>query len=332
MKKWSELSVLIAGCGSIGKRHARVLEHLGLLDLRACDLGAKARQEMLDQSKSIKIHSSFEEGLKDKPDAVLICTPPSMHIPMAIQAIDAGCHVLIEKPLSDSPNGADVLMTLAERQNKKVMVALCFRYHKGVIKARDNLLSGRFGRLVCVRAFCGENLPEVRLDYRQLDSSKHLGALELMHDLDLALWMAGVPVKSVTSVCGNFSDIGIEAPDTAEIIIGFDGRCLASVHLDFFQKPRRRYLELMCTEGVIILAFASWDNCRLSTFRAAEKSWENEELNTQRDDMLKAEDKEFLRAVAENLPIQCSIAEGLKSVEVVSAVLEHFTVQYVRTR
>jgi predicted dehydrogenase len=238
---------------------------------------------------------------------------------MAVQAIRAGCHVLSEKPLSDTAEGIDDLIALAEEEDKKVMVGLCFRYHTGLVKAKGYLDSGRIGRLVSVRALMGEHLPDVRPDYRDLFSAKHGGAFDLMHDIDLAIWYAGQPVRQVYSLNGTCSDIGIEAPDVAEILMGFQDRCLASVHLDFFQRPRRRQIELIGTDGVVLVEFARWDRCTVRVYEAARGTWEQEELDTDRDDMFRAEDREFLQAVAEDKPIACTVEEARRSVEVVLA-------------
>ena len=223
VKDWRDISMLIAGCGSIGKRHARVLGTLGLRDIRVCDPSDQQRRSLLEQVPSVKTYDSLAAGLADRPDAVLICTPPAVHVPMAREAIEAGCHVLTEKPLSDSTDGIDALAALAERHRKKVMVALCFRYHDGLLKAKDYLDSGRIGRLVSVRALMGESLPDVRPDYRSLFSAKEGGAFDLVHDVDLAIWYAGQPVRSVHCVCGSYSDIGIEVARCGRDLDGFRG-------------------------------------------------------------------------------------------------------------
>jgi predicted dehydrogenase len=316
---WRELSVLIAGCGSIGKRHARVLRSLGVTDIRACDPLASQRAALAAETPLTQQYESYEAGLADRPDTVFVCTPPRLHIPMACQAIEAGCHVLIEKPLSDTTEGIDALAALADERRRKVMVALCFRYHEGLLRAKQYLDAGRVGRLVSVRALMGEHLPEVRPDYRNLFSAKYGGAFDLTHDIDLAIWYAGQPVRRVYALSGTYSDIGIEAPDVAEVLIGFADRCLASVHLDFFQQPRRRQIELLGTAGVIVVEFARWERCTVAVYDAATHSWTQEELATARDDMFRAEDREFLQAVVEDRPIVNGIAEARKSVEVVVA-------------
>lgn len=317
MKDWREVSVLIAGCGSIGRRHARILVSLGVADLRACDPIPAQREALLREVPSARLYESYEAGLADRPEMVFICTPTREHVPMAQTALRAGCHVFCEKPLSDTTRGLDELAALAGAIGRQVMVGLCFRYHDGLLKAKRYLEAGRIGRLVSVRALMGEHLPEVRPDYRNLFSAKYSGAFDLIHEIDLAIWYANQPVREVLCLSGTYSDISIEAPDLAEILIDFEDRCLASIHLDFFQRPRRRQTELIGTEGVIIIEFARWDRCVVSTYEVGQGKWEQEELITDRDDMFRAEDREFLQCVAENRPVPCDIAEGRKSVEVV---------------
>jgi predicted dehydrogenase len=288
-------------------------------DLRACDPAPGQRQSLLVESPHVHMSDSFEEGLAGRPETVFLCTPPWLHIPQAMQAMAAGCHVFSEKPLSDTTEGVDALIAAAVQNAKKVMVGLCFRYHAGLAKARQYLDGGRIGRLVSIRAMVGEHLPDVRPDYRTLFSAQVGGAFDLMHEIDLAVWYAGAPVGRVLAMSGTYSDIGIEAPDLAEILIEFENHCLASIHLDFFQRPRRRQTELIGTAGVIIVEFARWDFCRVSLYEAASKAWLHEDLTTDRDDMFRAEDQEFLQCVAEGRPIRCTVAEARKSVEIVAA-------------
>jgi predicted dehydrogenase len=171
--------------------------------------------------------------------------------------------------------------------------------------------------LVSIRALMGEHLPDIRNDYKTLYLAQYNGAFELMHDLDLALWYAGQQVKKCHCVYGTYSDIGIKSPDVVEFLLEFEDRCTASVHLDFFQSPRRRQMELIGTKGVVLVEFARWDHCTVSLYEAAIGEWKVEEMTTDRDDMFRAEDREFLEAVAEEKPIRCTVAEGRKSMEIV---------------
>lgn len=320
---WQNQSILIAGCGSIGKRHARVLRSLGVQDICACDPDERVLASLIEATPGIRPARSFEEGLRERPDAVFVLTPPRLHIPMSMQALEAGCHVFCEKPLSDTLDGVAELEEHVTRSGRQMMVGLCFRYHAGLRRIKELLDTGTIGRLVSIRALMGEHLPSVRPDYRTLFTSQYSGAFDLTHEVDLAVWFAEQPVTRVQAVYGGFSDIGIAAPDTVEMLISFQDRCVATVHLDFFQRPRRRQLELIGTEGVVTIEFASWDACTIDIYRAETATSEQIRMATQRDDMFADEDRDFLTAIASNSPVRCTIAEGRRSLEVVVAAQEH---------
>lgn len=323
-KDWKNLKILLAGCGSIGRRHARILTGLGVEQIFVFDTNQQQVELLLQELPNLKQVYSYEEGL-EVADAVFILTPSKLHIPMAIQAVQAGCHVFIEKPISVSMDGVADLEKLAYARDRKVMIGLCFRYHEGIKKAKVILDSGKIGRLVSIRSLVGEHFPSVHPGYKNMYYAKYSGAFELMHDLDLALWFAGQPVKKVHSVYGSFSDIDIEAPDTVELLLQFEDRCTATVHLDFFQKPRRRNMELICTEGVLIIDFSSWDAYKISVFDAERNIWEHETGKTARDDMFMDEDREFLECILANKPVFCNIEEGCKSLRIIEAAQNDIT-------
>jgi len=80
-KEWRELSVLITGCGTAGRRHARVLDGLGVRDIRACDPSEAQRQSLQEQVARATFFESYEAGLNEQPDSVLICTLPTHTYP-----------------------------------------------------------------------------------------------------------------------------------------------------------------------------------------------------------------------------------------------------------
>lgn len=299
-KDWKQQSVFMAGLGSIGLRHLRALRALGVENISAFDPVPASVEKATDLYPRLQIRSSYEEGLAANPDGVFILTPPKMHVPMIMQALESDCHVFCEKPLSDTLDGTEELSRKLSHTTNQLCIGLCFRYHTGIQKAKALLESDAVGRLVSIRSLMGEHFPSVRPDYKTLFSARYSGAFDLMHDLDLAIWFAGQPISQIYSVYGSYSDIGIQAPDVAEILIGFTDRCTATVHLDFFQRPRRRQIELICTEGCILVDFSSWNQCTLRTYRAAAETWETETFATDRDDMFREEDRAFLESIAGN--------------------------------
>jgi predicted dehydrogenase len=312
------LSVRVAGCGSIGRRHARVLRSLEVQDIRVCDPDSRQRKALVGEGPVSREYTDFESALQDDPDTVLICTPPELHIPMAIQALNSGAHVLSEKPLSDSLDRVEELDTIIERTGKVFAVAFCFRHHEGLKLAKQYLKENRIGRLVSLRLRMGEHLPEVRPDYKNLFTLTRGGAFDLTHEIDLASWFADQPFSKVHTLHGACSDLGFTAPDLVELIIRFGERCIASVHLDLFSLPRTRVTELMGTTGTINIEFARWDRCTLSVYEQSSGQWKQEDLVTERDEMFRREDREFLQAVASGTPVSCPLSEAVKSQKIIS--------------
>lgn len=317
----TQLRVLVAGCGSIGKRHIEVLQSLGITDLAACDPSEASRQAVAEAAPGIRLYADYTEALSaERPNAVFILTPTRLHIGMATQALEAGAHVFIEKPLANSPEGVERLQSLAESKGRKIMVGFCFRYHQVLQKAKAMLDAEHIGRLVSVRALMGEPFYAIHPDYMNLYYSKYSGAFELVHDLDLAIWFAGQEIESVQSVYGSFSDMGMHSPDTVEMLVQFKDRCVANVHLDFFQTPRRRQIDLIGTGGVITVEFASWDEATLSVYTRDDPQWRCETIPTRRNDMFAAEDGEFLDCIVNDLPVRCTVNEALKSLGAIHSV------------
>lgn len=318
----AQLKVLVAGCGSIGKRHGQVLAQMGVKRMAACDPSEQARKVFSELLPDCQMYAGYEDALADfQPDAVWILSPTGMHIPMARQAILAGSHVFIEKPLSTTPDGAEELEALAKEHHRKVMVGFCFRYHEALLYAKQLLDEGKIGRLLSVRCLMGEPFALIRPDYRNTYYAVYSGAFELVHDIDLAIWYAGQPIAEVQGMYGTHSDMEITSPDTVEMLLRFQDRVMANIHLDFYQNPRRRQVDLIGTEGVIVTDISSWDEATVRLGRKGE--WiEDKYFKTARNDMFFAENEDFLNCVLNNLPIRCTIQEALKSLKAVCEVYQ----------
>ena len=321
---YKDLKIVVAGCGSIGLRHIDVLHSMGVGKIIACDPNHEALDKIKNKYPDIKTQTDYNEALLTNPFAVFILTPTKMHIPMAIDAIKNGAHVFIEKPLSNSSEGVEELKNVSQKYNKQVMIGFCFRYHSALRYAKKLLEEGKIGRLVSIRALMGEDFPSIHPEYKEMYLSKYSGAFELIHDLDLAIWFANQDINEVFGVYGPFSDYEFESPDTVEMIIKFKEKCTASVHLDFFQSPRRRVMELIGTKGVITIDFASWDEAFVNIYDKSNGKWEKKHIETQRNDMFFDENREFLDRALLNQPMDCNIDEALKSLKAVEKIYKPY--------
>jgi predicted dehydrogenase len=138
------MKFLIAGLGSIGRRHFRNLIALGEKDI----VLLRTRKATLpdDELAGYPVETDLAEALKKhKPDAVVVANPTSLHLDVAIPAAEAGCHILLEKPVSHSLGRLDLLEKAAAKSGSRILVGFQFRYHPTLNKARELIQSGALG-------------------------------------------------------------------------------------------------------------------------------------------------------------------------------------------
>jgi predicted dehydrogenase len=137
----------VVGIGYWGSKHVRILNSL---DRVASVAVIDPRQDRLDAITrafpSVLAFSSLDAALP-QIDAVVVATPPTTHVPIALAALGGGKHVLVEKPLATTSAGAQQLIDAAEKQDVLVMAGHTFEYNSAVWKLRDLVQSGELGEL-----------------------------------------------------------------------------------------------------------------------------------------------------------------------------------------
>jgi predicted dehydrogenase len=260
------MKFLIAGLGSIGRRHFRNLLALGERDI----LLYRTHQATLpeDELAGYPTETDLRSALAHKPDAVIISNPTALHLDIAIPAAHCGCHLLLEKPISHSMARVDELVKAVEQNDVKVLVGFQFRFHPGLRQVKKLLDEGTIGTPLSARAHWGEYLPnwhrweDYRLGYAARPDLGGGVVLTLSHPLDYLRWLLG-EVESISALTSN-RGLGMPVEDLAEITLRFTTGSIASLHLDYDQRPPSHTLEIMGTHGTI-----RWDNAggmtRLST-------------------------------------------------------------------
>jgi predicted dehydrogenase len=253
------MKFLIAGLGSIGRRHFRNLMALGEKDI----VLLRTRKATLpdDELAGFPVETNLEEALQmHKPDAVIVANPTSMHMDVAIPAAEAGCHILLEKPVSHSLERLAILQNAAQKTAAKILVGFQFRYHPTINKARELIQSNAMGKILTAHAHWGEYLPQWHPweDYRQSYAARaDLGGgviVTLTHPLDYLRYLLG-DVKSLWSFNGHISPLEVDVEDVAEIGLKFANGAVGAVHVNYFQRPPVHRLEIVGTNGTL-----RWDN------------------------------------------------------------------------
>lgn len=128
---YQSIKVLVVGCGNMGASHAMAYHQIEGFEICGIVSTGKSKEVLNDRlGGGFPLFSDLAEALNNtQPDAVCISTYPDTHEAFAIQSLEAGCHVFIEKPLADTVEGAERVVAMAQKMNKKVVVGYILRHH-----------------------------------------------------------------------------------------------------------------------------------------------------------------------------------------------------------
>lgn len=155
------LRVAIVGCGKIADGHVEEIQKMPELArvVAACDL-EPLMAEQLAVRYGIEHHGSdFGRMLREqRPDVVHITTPPASHLPLSLEALDAGCHVFVEKPFTLRHEDSKKLVARAEEAKKKLSIGYTYLFDPPALEMRNLIRQGVLGDIVHVESWFGYNL------------------------------------------------------------------------------------------------------------------------------------------------------------------------------
>jgi predicted dehydrogenase len=150
-----EIRFALIGCGDIGAlRAAALAETPGMRLMLACDVDTP-RASALGKKFSVATSTDWRAALDTEVDAVLVSTPPPLHLEMCSAALRAGKHVLCEKPLARNPEDCRSLLDAAKESGRHLATGFNYRFYPAVLAAREVLDSGRVGELDHIRSYAG---------------------------------------------------------------------------------------------------------------------------------------------------------------------------------
>ncbi len=231
----SRVTVGLAGLGYWGPNLARNFDILA--DLRwLCDLDDEPRAAFAARYPRARATADFAELLADPElDAVVIATPVPTHYALAKQALEAGKHVLVEKPPAMKGPEMDELVTLAAERELVLMPGHLLLYHPGVRKLKELVDSGELGDVLCVYTN-RQNLGIVRTNENALWS---LG----VHDLSVILWLIGEEPEEAVAYGRDFLTDGVE--DVVFCYLRFPSGKIAHMHLSWLDPHKIRRITVV---------------------------------------------------------------------------------------
>jgi predicted dehydrogenase len=316
------MRILIIGLGSIGRRHLNNFKALGESDF----VLLRSHQSTLpdDDLAGLPIETDLEVALKHRPDAAVIATPTALHLDTAIPLAKAGCHLLLEKPISHNSNRIPELSQAVTENGVQVLVGFQFRYHPGLQAVQSWLADGRLGTPISAQAHWGDYLPDWHPweDYRQGYAARpDLGGgviRTLCHPFDYLRMLFGE--AAVTSCQTSSAGLNLPVEDTADVGLRFDSGTQVQVHLDYLRRPGKHTLEITGTHGSI-----TWDNAdgvaRLYQADTNHRTESARHADFDRNDLFLAESRDFLHAIQHGTEPRCTLEDGIRTLEICEEAL-----------
>lgn len=250
----------LIGCGRISPNHiaaalANKLELVGLCDIEEKMITDKVLKfELANVPKYLDYYEMLE---REKPELVAIATESGKHALIAIDCIEAGCNVIIEKPIALSLKDADEIIKKADEKGVKVCVNHQNRFNKSIRKIRSAIEKGRFGKM-----FYGTAHIRWCRDWEYYSRARWRGTWEqdggalmnqCIHNIDLLRWMMGDEIDEVVGMTDRLNHNYIEAEDLGIALIRFKNGAYGIIEgtTDIYPRNLEETLYLFGEKGTV---------------------------------------------------------------------------------
>src|SRR5688572_3165047 len=256
MREGEKLRVGLLGVGAIAQVvHLPVLSQLDDVELTLiCDTDRPRAQAIAARFGIPHVFANDDQVFRsDLVDALVICTPSYQHESQAIAALETGRHVLVERPLGMTPEGAQRTIEVAKRTGRTLMVAMNNRYRPDTIALRPFARGGELGHIFLARgAWLNRKVRVVRPTWRHRKETAGGGAMMDLgvQTLDLAMWFLDFP--QARSVFAHMHPgEGMEVEDSAAVIVRLQNGSAVSLSLSWglVAERDRHYMRLLGTRG-----------------------------------------------------------------------------------
>lgn len=326
------LHFAIIGCGRIAQRHAEHISSRGKL-VAVCDI-APGKADTLAKKYQAKAYYSIDEMLATEKElyVVAICTPNGLHAEHTIKALQAGCHVLCEKPMALTVKDCREMIAAAEASGRHLFAVKQNRFNPPVQVLKQLIDEGRLGAIYSVQLTCiwNRNADYYKDSWRgtmQLDG----GTLftQFSHFIDLLCWMIG-DIKKADARMANYAHQGIiEFEDTGVVLVEFCNGALGTVHytVNSHAKNMEGSLTIVAEKGTVkiggeYLNELEYQNIEGYTIANLPAGNHANNYGTYQGSMSN-HDKVYDNIVdflTNNAPVSVSAQEGLKTVEVIEKI------------
>ncbi len=244
----------IIGCGRIAQAHIRAILRLeGVEIVGVCDSVEERAREVAHQFGIRHVYRDVSSILKERHiDVVHVLTPPQSHKDVSIQAMEAGCHVLVEKPMALDVKEADEMIAASQRHGVTLCVCHNQLYEPVVTQARELVAQGTIGKVVAVEIFWGTLHSRLIRQYRNTQWLRDLPGGIFQEIGPHILYLQMEFLKNLRVVSAVARSMGNILPGDDELRVLFEGGSgLGSLSFSVNTKPFLKYLNIYGTESTI---------------------------------------------------------------------------------
>lgn len=237
------IKIGVVGAGYWGPNIIRNFNQIPTCEMAiCCDMDEKRLKHMGNLYPSMKTTSSYDDVVGDPSiDAVAICTHVSAHYPLAKKALEAGKHILVEKPFTAKVDEAEELVALGKKNGKVIMVDHTFEYTAGVNKMKEIIESGLLGDVLYV------NCSRLNLGIFQRDINVVWDLAP--HDLSVILYATGLRPTSIRTVGMKLLHPKVE--DVAFVTLNC-GAANAVIHVSWVDPLKIRKVSVVGTKQMLV--------------------------------------------------------------------------------
>ncbi len=327
------LKYAIIGCGRISPNHIAAALENKLNIVALCDIEESKMNEAIERhelSKATKKYVDYKKMLNnEKPELVAICTESGKHGQMALDCIEAGANLIIEKPIALSLQEADMIIEKANEKNIKVCACHQNRFNKSVLKIREAVVANRFGKLMHGTAHIRWNRGE---DYYTQAPWRGTweqdgGALmnQCIHNIDLLRWMMGDEITEVVGMTDNLIHGFIDAEDLGMALVKFANGSYGIVEgtTNIYPKNLEETLYIFGEKGTVVLGGKSVNKIvhwNVKDDRIDDLDEFNEEVDSVYGNGHIALYKDFIAAIEQDREPAITLQDGRNAVEVILAI------------
>jgi predicted dehydrogenase len=250
------IGVGIVGCGLIGKRRAtEAAAHAKTHVVVTCDASAEISAAVASEFGARSTTSWRDVVDDDNVGIVVVATPNGMLAEISIAALEAGKHVLLEKPMGRNVDEALAITAAAEKAGKLVKVGFNHRYHPAIRRAHDEFAAGRIGTVINMRVRYGHGgRPGYEKEWRGNPTLAGGGELtdQGVHALDLINWFAGTPERLVAMTQTAIWPIA-PLEDNGFALLHYASGAIASLHTSWTQWKNLFSMEIFGDRGDLIV-------------------------------------------------------------------------------